>query len=162
MSSSQPVTTMQRVRSHRTKFSLLAVGLTFGAAEFAMGQYMLSLIGWAIACIAIGQLWSYWGTHDFEEDPVQDSSDEARTDGGEVEQSTDETNRSKVNKHGNVVGRKVVVRETVDGFHGPLGSSTVENVTDELDGALADLEEGDVESARNRIETILRLCEVDR
>lgn len=76
--------------------------------------------------------------------------------------SVDDTARSTVKENGNVVGRKIEVRETVYGFHGSLGSSVVEEVTDEVDAALADLRDGDVEAARGRIETILEHCEVDR
>lgn len=75
-------------------------------------------------------------------------------------ESTDGTDRSLVKANGNVVSRKVVVREAVSGFNGPLGSSVVADVTDELDALLDDLEAGDVDAARGRVESILEQCDV--
>lgn len=62
----EPVTFWQRAASHQNKITLLGAGLAFAITAIAIGEYSLSLIGWAVAALAAGQLWSYWGTHDFE------------------------------------------------------------------------------------------------
>lgn len=76
--------------------------------------------------------------------------------------SEGDADRSKVKMNGNVVSRNVVVREAVSGINGPLGSSIVADVTDEMDALIDDLEAGDVDAARGRVESILEQCEVAR
>lgn len=76
-------------------------------------------------------------------------------------------NRGKIDEHGRVLYRQIVVRESVDGFHGPIGSSTIEDVTEKLE-AVADLLDDDdrgkserIGEARGRLRRILDKTRVE-